>query len=390
MSYRRTVAEINLDAIDYNIKSIRKRVPVGTKILGTIKADGYGHGALEVAEVLRKNGVEMFSVALLDEAIFLRKNGVKEDIIILGFTPAHCAEELLKYEIIQTISSVDEAEAVSEAAVKLGKTAKIHIKIDTGMGRLGFIPCQQSVEEIMKIDRMDSVKIDGMFTHFAISDCADKTFTSVQKEKFLYMIDELEKSGISIPNKHCANSAGIMDFDDLFLDLVRPGIILYGMYPSDEVIKENLPLKPAMCLKTQVSFIKEVDDATSIGYGRTYYAKGNRRIATLPVGYADGFSRLLSNRGFVIIHGQKAPIVGRICMDQCMVDITEIDGVHIEDEVVLMGKMANEEISADDIAKIIGTINYEVVCMVDKRVPRVYIKNGNIVKVVNHLLGENY
>ncbi|MDD3571095.1 MAG: alanine racemase [Lachnospiraceae bacterium] len=388
MSYRRTVAEIDLDAIDYNIKSIRKRVPDGTKILDTIKADGYGHGALEVAEVLRKNGVEMFSVALLDEAIHLRKNGIKEGILILGFTPAHCAQELVKYDIIQTISSFSEAEAVSTEAVKQHKTVKIHIKIDTGMGRLGFFPCQQSVEDIVKIAQLDRIKIDGMFTHFAISDCADKTFTSVQKEKFLYMIDELEKCGISIPNKHCANSAGIMDFNDLFFDMVRPGIILYGMYPSDEVIKENLSLKPAMCLKTQVSFIKDVDESTSIGYGRTYFAKRRRKIATLPVGYADGFSRLLSNRGFVIIHGQKAPIVGRICMDQCMVDITEIDGVNIEDEVVLMGKMANEEISADEIAKLIGTINYEVVCMVDKRVPRVYKKNGNVVKVVNHLLGE--
>ncbi|MGE4214518.1 MAG: alanine racemase [Anaerotignaceae bacterium] len=388
MSYRRTVAEIDLDALDFNIKSIRKRVPIGTKILGTIKADGYGHGAIEVAEVLRQNGVEMFSVALLDEAIHLRKNGVKESILILGFTPAHCAEELVKYDIIQTISSFREAEAVSAAAVKLGKKAKIHIKIDTGMGRLGFFPCQKSVEEIVKIAQLDGIEIDGIFTHFAISDCTDKTFTSIQKGKFLSMIDELEKHGITIPHKHCANSAGIMDFDDLFLDLVRPGIILYGMYPSDEVIKENLLLKPAMCLKTQVSFIKEVDEATSIGYGRTYFANEKRKIATLPVGYADGFSRLLSNKGFVIIHGQKAPIVGRICMDQCMVDITEIEGVNIEDEVVLMGKMGNAEISADDIAKLIGTINYEVVCMVDKRVPRVYIKNGNVVKVVNHLLGE--
>jgi alanine racemase len=258
------------------------------------------------------------------------------------------------------------------------------------MGRLGFFPCRQSVEEIVKIAQLKAIEIDGMFTHFAISDCTDKTFTTVQKGKFIYMIDELGKRGITIPHKHCANSAGIIDFDDLFLDLVRPGIILYGMYPSDEVIKENLPLKPAMCLKTQVSFIKEVNEETSIGYGRTYFANGKRKIATLPVGYADGFCRLLSNKGFVIIHGQKAPIVGRICMDQCMVDITEIDGVNIEDEVVLMGKMGDEEISAEDIANIIGTINYEVVCMVDKRVPRVYIKNGNVVRVVNHLLGEGY
>jgi alanine racemase len=390
MIYRRTVAEIDLDAIDFNIKSIRKRVPMGTKILGTIKADGYGHGAVEVAEVLRQNGVEMFSVALLDEAVYLRKKGITEAILILGFTPAHCAEEVVKYDIIQTISSYREAAIVSAAALKLGKIAKIHIKIDTGMGRIGFFPCDESVEEIVKIGQLEGIEIDGMFTHFAISDCTDKTFTSVQKGKFFYIIDELRKRGISIPHKHCANSAGIMDFDDLFLDMVRPGIILYGMYPSDEVIKENLPLKPAMCLKTQVSFIKDVDEKTSIGYGRTYFAKGKRKIATLPVGYADGFCRLLSNKGFVIIHGQKAPIVGRICMDQCMVDITEIDGVNIEDEVVLMGKMGNEEISADDIAKLIGTINYEVVCMVDKRVPRVYIKNGNVVKVVNHLLGENY
>ena len=390
MKYRRTVAEIDLDALDYNIKSIKKRVPEGTKILGTIKADGYGHGALEVAQVLRDNGVDMFSVALLDEAVHLRKNGVTEPILILGFTPAHCAEELVKYDIIQTVSSLEEAQAVSAAAVKLEKKAKIHIKIDTGMGRLGFFPCKKAVEEIQKISQLEGVEIDGMFTHFAISDCADKTFTSVQKDKFLYMVKELEKCGITISHKHCANSAGIMDFDDLFLDLVRPGIILYGLYPSNEVLKDNLPLKPSMSLKTQVAFIKEVEGETSIGYGRTYYTQGKRKIATLPVGYADGFCRLLSNKGFVIIHGQKAPIVGRICMDQCMVDITGIDNVCVEDEVVLMGTMGSEEVSADTIAELIGTINYEVVCMIDKRVPRVYIKNGEVVKVVNHLLGENY
>lgn len=389
MNYRRTVAEIDLDAIDYNIKSIMKRVPVGTEILGTIKADGYGHGAIEIAEVLRENGVRMFSVALLDEAIYLRKNGLTEPILVLGFTPTHCADKLVAYDIIQTVSTYVEAQAVSSAAVKVGKNAKIHIKIDTGMGRIGFSPCKESVNEIVKISKLEGIEIDGMFTHFAISDCADKTFTLEQKNKFLYIISEVEKCGIYIPHKHCANSAGIMDFDDLFLDMVRPGIILYGLYPSDEVMKENLPLKPAMCLKTQVTFIKEVDDETSIGYGRTYFAKGKRRIATLPVGYADGYSRLLSNKGFVIIHGKKAPIVGRICMDQCMVDISEIDDVHVEDEVVLMGQMGSEKIDADTIAKLIETINYEIVCMVNKRVPRVYIKNGKVVKVANCLLEEN-
>ena len=383
MYYKRTVAEINLDAVDFNIKRIREKVPSGVRILGTVKADGYGHGAVEVSEVLKENGVDIFAVAMLDEAVHLRKNGIDDEILILGFTPANYISEVIKYDIIQTVSSIHEAQIISAEAKKQNKTAKVHIKIDTGMGRLGFPACPESVKKIIDIAEMDNLVIDGIFTHFAVSDIKDKSFTKIKRDKFVCIINSLEESGVNIPVKHCANSAAIIDFDDLFFNMVRPGIILYGLYPSDEVRKENLPLMPAMSLKTQVSFIKEVEDKTTISYGRTYAANGRRKIATLPVGYADGFSRLLSNKGFAVVGGVKVPITGRICMDQCMVDITDVDGVEVQDEIVLIGRMGNAEITADEVAEIIGTINYEVVCMIDKRVPRVYFKGGKIVKEVN-------
>ena len=385
MSYRRLVEEINLDAADHNIKSILKRVDGRAKVIGVIKADAYGHGAVEMAHVLINNGVDMFAVAMLDEAIYLRKNGIKEDIIILGITQSDLMGEVIENNAIQVVSSFREAKILSDYAVKHGKTARVHIKSDTGMGRIGFMSTDESVEEICRINELPNLNIEGIFTHFATADSFDKAFTEVQKERFVWMINHLEERGISLSVRHAANSAGIMDFEDLFFTHVRAGIILYGMYPSDEVMKDRLDLEPVMSVKTRIAYIKTIEKGTTIGYGRTYTAPSRRVIATIPIGYADGYSRGLSNKGAVLVRGQKAPIVGRVCMDQCMIDITDIEGVQVEDEVVVMGKQGNNEISADMIAELLDTINYEIVCMFSKRVPKVYLKGGKVVKT-NDLL----
>ncbi|MCJ7855516.1 alanine racemase [Lachnospiraceae bacterium NSJ-143] len=385
LAYKRLVAEIDLDAADFNIKSILKRIDGRADVIGTIKADAYGHGALEIAKVLMENGVSMFSVAMLDEAVNLRKNGIDKPVLILGVTPPDYAEEAVKYGLIQTVPDYATAESISKAAVRLGKKAAVHIKIDTGMGRIGFKPDTEAVDEIERISKLDGIDIEGIFTHFCTSDEKDKSFTVLQRERFVKTVAALEERGIHIPLKHTAASAGIMDFDDLFFNAVRPGIILYGCYPSAEVMKDRLPLKPVMSLKTYAMFIKEIEEGDTVGYGRTYKAEEKRKIATIPAGYADGYNRLLSNRGRVLINGRSAPIRGRICMDQCMADITGIEAAQW-DEVVLLGRQGNEEITADEIAEKIGTISYEVLCMVAKRVPRVYVKNGRAIKEVNFLV----
>lgn len=385
MGYKRLVAEIDLDAVDFNIKSIIKRVGGRAKIIGTVKADAYGHGAVEVSKVLEENGIDMFSVAMIDEGINLRNNGIKAPILVLGLTPPKYVKEAVEYDLIQTVSDYNTAEAISKAAKELNKKAVIHIKIDTGMGRIGFRPEKEAFDEIENISKLENIEINGIFTHFCTSDEKDKTFTYVQKEKFVYAVNELEKRGINIPLKHASASAGLMDFDDLFFNAVRPGIILYGYYPSDDVMKDRLPIKPVMSLKSYVMYIKDIENGDTIGYGRTYMANEKRTIATIPAGYADGYNRLLSNKGCVLINGKRAQLKGRICMDQCMADITGINAKQW-DEVVLMGKQGNEEITADEIANEIGTISYEVLCMVSKRVPRVYIKNGKVQKEINFLV----
>lgn len=385
MGYKRLVAEIDLDAVDFNIKSIIKRIDGRARIIGTVKADAYGHGAVEVSKVLEENGIDMFSVAMIDEGINLRNNGIKAPILVLGLTPPEYVKEAVEYDLIQTVSDYNTAEAISKAAKELSKKAVIHIKIDTGMGRIGFRPEKESFDEIENISKLENIEINGIFTHFCTSDEKDKTFTYVQKEKFVYAVKELEKRGINIPLKHASASAGLMDFDDLFFNAVRPGIILYGYYPSDDVMKDRLPIKPVMSLKSNVMYIKDIENGDTIGYGRTYMANEKRTIATIPAGYADGYNRLLSNKGCVLVNGKRAQLKGRICMDQCMADITGINAKQW-DEVVLMGKQGNEEITADEIANEIGTISYEVLCMVSKRVPRVYIKNGKVQKEINFLV----
>lgn len=383
--YQRVTAEIDLDAVAYNIKNIRKKVKKETMIMGVVKADAYGHGAVEVSKVLLYNGADWLGVAMIDEAVQLRKNNIMVPILILGYTPEAEIEDVVRYDIIQTVFSYEMAKMVSDAAVKLGKTAKIHIKVDTGMGRIGFIPEENIGDEVLKISKLPNIEINGIFTHFSTSDEKDKTFTKLQYDRFKYAIDEIEKKGIKLSVKHCANSAAIMDFDDLGFNMVRAGIILYGMYPSDEVIKENLSLKPVMSIKTHISYVKKVSKNIPVSYGRTYYTDKESVIATVPVGYADGYIRKMQNGGRVIVNGHYANIVGRVCMDQFMIDITDVPDVSSGDEVILMGSDGKLSITAEEIAHVLDTINYEVVCMIGKRVPREYIKNNEIIKTVKFI-----
>ncbi len=383
--YKRLAAEIDLDAVDFNIKSILKRIDGRAQVIGTIKADGYGHGAMEVAEVLMENGVNMFSVAAIDEAISLRKKGLKAPILLLGLSPEEFDGELMEYDIIPAVSSLEQARGISKAAEKAGKKAAVHIKIDTGMGRIGFVPSSKAIDEIIEISKLPNIEIGGAFTHFCTSDEENKDFTYQQRQKFVNTVSAVEERGVKIPLKHASASAGIIDFDDMFFNAVRPGIILYGYYPSNFVKKERMPLKPVMSLKTYAMYVKEIEKGDSVGYGRTYIADEKRRIATIPAGYADGVSRLLSNRGYVLINGKRAPIRGRVCMDQLMADVTGID-VKPWDEAVILGRQGNEEITADEIAGLMGTISYEVLCLISKRVPRVYIKGGQVVKEINYII----
>ena len=381
----RVLALIDLDALEYNIKSIRKKTPEGTGIIGVIKADAYGHGSVEVAQVLLENGADWFAVAVVDEGLNLRKHGINAPILLLGYTPELRFEDVINNGFIQTMYSYEMAEKLSKTAVRLGKTAVVHIKIDTGMGRIGYRVNDEAADEIVRISKLPGIEVNGMFTHFAASDEADKSYTNMQFERFMKMDKMLKDRGLNIPVRHAANSAAIMDIDSMMLNMVRPGIILYGAYPSDEVVKENLDLRPVMSIKTHVSFVKEVEKGDCISYGRTYTAPDKRKIATIPVGYADGFIRAYAKDGKVLIKGKFAPIVGRICMDQFMVDVTDIDDVKINDEVVLMGTQGENSITADDIAKALNTINYEVFCTLSKRVPRQYIRNGKVTETVKYV-----
>lgn len=379
---RPTRAEINLDNLEYNLKSIKENILPATKICAVVKADAYGHGAFEVAQTAQNANVSYLAVATLDEALDLREKGIKTPILILGFTPEYQFDKIVEKNITQTVYNFKSAKILSDFAEKQGKKIKIHIKLDTGMGRLGYLPNHSSILEIIKIFKLEGLKVEGIFTHFAKADEKDKSYTKRQFRDFLNISNELEKRGFFVPIKHVANSAAIIDFPDTNLDMVRPGIILYGLYPSDEVKKDRIKLKPVMSLKTKVAHVKTLDKGKSISYGGTFVTKRTSRIATLPIGYADGYYRALSGKSYVLVNGQRAPVIGRICMDQCMVDITDIKGsVYQGDDVVLMGTMGENEILADELANIAGTINYEIVCSISKRVPRVYIRNGKVNKI---------
>lgn len=381
--YQRLTAVVDLTAIKNNIKNIRKKIGESIKMICVIKADAYGHGAVESARAMVDAGADMFAVAFIDEAIELRKNGIDKPILILGYTSSSRMDDVVNFDVSQTIYSKQIAEELNEAAKRNGKIAKGHIKLDTGMGRIGFR--EDDIADIKYISTLENICLEGIFTHFATADEADKSFTYEQAKRFKEALDKLKDKEIDFDIIHCSNSAGIMEFDDLAFTAVRPGIIQYGLYPSDEVNKDKLDIVPAMSLKSHISFIKTVEEGTPIGYGRAYYAPTKKVIATVPVGYADGYLRGMKNGGRVIINGKYAPITGRVCMDQFMVDVTDIDDVKIGDEVVIMGKQGGLEVSADEIASVMGTINYEVICLISRRVPRVYFEDGRKVKTVSYI-----
>ncbi len=377
-------AEINLDNFRHNFREA-KRLAMGKKTFGVIKADAYGHGAVELARVLEEEKVDYFAVAVITEALELRRNGFKEPILILGYTPPEFTKEIVENDITQTVFSYEQAKAISREAVDKNKIAKIHIKLDTGMGRIGFLPVKESVDEIAKIAGLNNLHLEGIFSHFSAADEENKDFANLQMKRYVEIIDKLSKLGIKFEVKHLANSAGIIDLPDAYFDGVRPGIMLYGYYPSQEVKVDRLTLKPVMSLKAKIVHIKEVPEDTPISYGRKFYTKRTSRIATLPFGYDDGFTRLFFGKANVIVNGKIAPIVGRICMDQCMADITECGDVNIGDEVIVMGESQGLSITADDLAESIGTISYEILCMVSRRVPRVFVEDGKIIKVKNYI-----
>lgn len=378
-------AEINLDNLAHNVREVRRLVGEKVIITSVIKADAYGHGATAIAKTLSDNGSDRLAVATLSEAIELRKSGITDDILILGYTPRYQDKFIIESNITQTIYNMEDAKALSEIAKDLGRTAKIHLKIDTGMGRLGFLPEADSIEKIANIFKLPNLYIEGIFSHFARADEANKEHTMIQFEKFNWVLKELKRIGIEIPIKHIANSAAIIDLPECHLDMVRAGIMLYGLYPSDYVNKDKVNLKPVMTLKASISNIKTVKAGEGISYGHSFVTNKTTKIATLPIGYADGLTRLLNHKAKASIKGKRVPIVGSICMDQCMVDVTNLDDVKIGDEAILFGTGRMNEPSIDDVARILGTINYEIVCMVSKRVPRVYLENNEILYIRDYL-----
>lgn len=381
-NFRPVWAEINLDNIAYNMQQIRK-LAKSKELIGVVKADAYGHGAIDITPVLLENGASRLAVAVISEAIELRKSGIKCPIMILGLTPETLSEELINYDIEPAVSSYEYAYTLSELAKKKNKNVKIHIVVDTGMGRIGFLPCKESIEDIYKISRLPNIEIEGLFSHFCTADEADKEYSRMQFEKYNWFCEQVNERNIKVNMRDIANSAAIIDLQDTHYDGARPGIILYGYYPSNEVNKSALSIKPALTWKANIVHIKTLDKDQYIGYGRKFKTERKSVIATLPVGYADGYTRMMSGKAKVIINGKFAPVVGNICMDQCMVDITDIEGVKVGDEVILLGADENIKFDADDIAPMLGTINYEIICMISKRVPRVYVKNGEIIKVRN-------
>ncbi len=383
-SIRPVWAEVDLGRIEHNVKQI-KSLCENKKIYGVVKADAYGHGALDIVQVLLKSGVTDLAVALITEALEIIKSGINVPILILGFTPLTFAEDILNNNIEQTVYDLEYAKKLSEIAQEKNKTAKIHIAVDTGMGRIGFLPNEKGMEAVRQISKLPNVNIEGIFTHFSTADEADKTYSLEQLAKFNKFVDDLENEGIKINIKHASNSAGIMDLPEAHFNAVRPGIIMYGYYPSNEVIKERLDLKPALTLKTSVVHVKTLPKDMYISYGRKYKTDKERVIATLPIGYADGYTRALSNKGKVIVNGKLASIVGAVCMDQCMIDVTDVGTVKVGDEVILLGEHGNTRFNADDLAELLDTINYEIICMIGRRVPRVYINNEKIVKIRNYV-----
>ncbi|RDU23010.1 alanine racemase [Anaerosacchariphilus polymeriproducens] len=379
--YSRVFATINLDAVRSNFNQMKRNIDNNCKIMAVIKTDAYGHGAIQIAnEFQNEEYLYGFAVATVEEAQILIRHGIYKPILILGYAFQEHYEGIVKHNIRSTVFKYETAQLLSEEAVKQGKEVAIHIAVDTGMSRIGFQVEEESVNIISKIHQLRNLKIEGIFTHFAKADEVDKEFSFQQINKFNKFTNLLEEKGIIIPLKHSSNSAGIIEIREANMNIVRAGISIYGLWPSQDVTKDVIKLTPALGLKSHIVHVKKLPAGRSISYGGTYVTKTEETIATIPIGYGDGYPRGLSNKGYVLIHGQKAPIRGRVCMDQFMVDVSGIDDVKDGDEVVLIGEQQGEYITVEELSELCGRFNYEFICDLGKRIPRVFYKNGKIVE----------
>lgn len=373
-------AEIDLNAIAHNVRELRRVISPKARLMVAVKANAYGHGIIEVAKQALKSGADALGVARVGEGIHLREAGIDAPILVFGYTLPSEAARLYEFNLIQTVYSYETARALSDTASSLDIKINIHLKVDTGMGRLGLLPdsrratpADSAVEEVKSIEGLSNLKLEGIFTHFATADWSDKSYAEKQFQIFLNFLDQLHKAGLEFSVKHAANSGAIIDMPQTHLDMVRAGISVYGLYPSDEIDKSRIKLWPAMSLKARIIHLKKVPAGFMVSYGITHKTKKPTTIATIPAGYGDGLSRLMSSNGHMLVHGQRAPIIGRVCMDLTMIDVGHIPEAKIEDEVVVFGHQGNASISADEIAKATNTINYEVVTRISDRVPRVYL-----------------
>ena len=383
--YTRLRAVIDLDAIEYNMEHMYANLNQGTKVMAVLKTDGYGHGAVPIANMLEeKDYIWGYAVALIEEGILLLKSGVKKPVLCLGGIFPDQYEAAIDAGIRMNIYTYEMAKAISEKAEELGKTAFVHVKLDTAMSRLGFPVSEESIREIEKISKLPRIEMEGLFTHFAKADETDKTSAEKQIRDYLWMKEKLNDRDVHFAYYHCANSAGIIDLPKAHMDMVRAGISTYGLYPSEEVDKNAVKLKPAMQIFAHVTHVKWVEPGAQISYGGTFEAEKEMKVATIPIGYGDGYPRSLSNKGYVLIHGKKASILGRVCMDQMMVDVTDIPDVEFGDLVTIVGENEGAFLPVEELSALSGRFNYEFICDINKRVPREYVRNGQVVEQVDY------
>ena len=375
--YRRIYAEIHLDHIVKNIEAMAAILPEQTKLIGVVKADGYGHGSVPVAKVIDPY-VWGYAVAAIEEGIILRKHGITKPILILGNTHRSHFKELLEYDIRPAVFDYEAAGELSRTAVAMGKKALVHLTLDTGMSRIGWFPDAEGVEAAVKTAKLPGIEVEGLFTHFARADEGDPAYTEKQFERYQWFAEQLRNHGIEIPVCHCSNSAAIMELPQMGMDAARAGISMYGIYPSDEM-DHSIELHPAMEIRSYITFVKEIQPGTPVSYGGTFVAEKKMRVATIAAGYGDGYPRILSSRGYVLVAGKKAPILGRVCMDQFMVDVTDIPEAKADCRVTLVGRDGDEELTMEQLAELGGGFRYEIPCVLGKRVPRVYLLNGEMV-----------
>ena len=381
----RTWAEIDLNALAHNLQNIRNITAPGAKVMCVIKADAYGHGFYQVAKTLQENGADAFAVATFEEAKLLRERGFTQTILVLGFVDKMFAKEMIALDITATVFDQAQAKAISDSATELGRQARIHIKLDTGMSRIGFDCSDESAEKIAKICSLPNICAEGIFSHLSCADEEDTTMSEKQFANFKWMLDNLKARGVSFEYAHICNSAGIMEYPEYHMDMVRAGIVLYGCYPSDEVHKSRLPLIPAMTIKARITRIEEKPAGTPVSYGATYKTTKKTKIATVSIGYADGYLRTLSGKAYMSVSGVKVPVVGRICMDQCMIDVSAVNTITVGDEVIVFGNGGENSETATSLAQCAGTINYEILCAVGNRTPRIYVQDGKMIDVLTYL-----